>query len=221
MRALYDERLKVLHNNLIEMGGYIEYSINTTVKALLRQDVELAMEVVRYDDVIDAKEKYIEKLCLDLIMLQQPVAGDLRVISSAMKMITDMERIGDQSTDIAEISIELSKSAYIKKLDHIPKMAEAAISMVNKAVDAYVKKDLKLAIEVIGYDDVVDAYFIQIRNDLVDLIKKDTKNCDQALSLMMIAKYFERIGDHAVNIAEWVVFALTGKHYYDKLHLKE
>ena len=219
MRALYDERMKNLHNNLIEMGGYIEYSINTTIQALLKQDVNLAREVVAYDDVIDAKEKHIEKMCFELIMQQQPVASDLRIISSALKMVTDMERIGDQSADIAEISISLSKTAYIKQLDHIPKMAEAAVTMVKKAIDAYVKNDLKLAAEVIEYDDVVDAYFINVRNDLVDLIKKDAKNCDQALSLMMIAKYFERIGDHAVNIAEWVVFALTGRHYYDKLQV--
>lgn len=217
MRAVYDEKLSFLHKNLIEMGGYIEHSINNTIKALVKQDVALARECVFYDDTIDAKEKYIEKLCMELILLQQPVAGDLRIISSAMKMITDMERIGDQSSDIAEISITLAKSAYIKKLDHIPKMAEVTVGMVKDAIDAYVSGDLKLAANVIERDDIVDAYFISVRNDLVDLIIKDTDNCDQALSLMMIAKYFERIGDHAVNIAEWAVFSLTGKHYCDKL----
>lgn len=217
MRTVFDEKLTLLNDSLIEMGGCIEHAIIMAVKALAEQDTDLAKYVIQYDDKIDAKEKQIEKLCLEILLLQQPLAGDLRMVSSAIKMITDMERIGDQSADIAEITLQLAGRPYIKKLEHIPKMANATIKMVNDAIDAYVKKDVVLALSVIRYDDVVDEYFTLVRQELIKLIEKDTANCEQALDLMMIAKYFERIGDHATNIAEWAVFSLTGSHEYDKI----
>jgi len=147
-----------------------------------------------------------------LLLQQQPVARDLRLISAALKMITDMERIGDQSSDIAEIAIMMAGTPYIKKLEHIPLMAEAAIKMVADSIDAFVRKDLKLARSVIEYDDVVDDLFDKVTNDLIQIIGADSKNGKQAIDLLMIAKYYERIGDHAENIAEWVEYSITGKH---------
>ncbi|MDR2938795.1 MAG: phosphate signaling complex protein PhoU, partial [Clostridiales bacterium] len=143
---------------------------------------------------------------------QQPVAADIRAISSALKMITDMERIGDHAEDISEIVICMASRPYIKELSDLPKMAEATIKMLNGSIDAFVKKDLELAQAVIKYDDIVDGLFTAIKNDLINLIREDVENGKQAIDLIMIAKYFERIGDHAVNIAEWVVFTLTGEH---------
>lgn len=214
MRVKFSEQLDLLNNNLIEMGSFIEHAISMAVKALIEQDVELARQVIAFDDEIDAKEKEIESLCLKLLLQQQPVAKDLRLISAALKMITDMERIGDQSADISEITILLADKQYIKKLEHIPQMAEATIIMVNNALDAFVKKDLELAHQVIRADDVVDDLFDMVKDELIALILKDKQNGEQAIDLIMIAKYFERIGDHAVNIAEWVVFSLTGKNKY-------
>jgi phosphate transport system protein len=214
MRERFREQLTLLNNSLIEMGSFIEYNITMVVKALKEQNADLANKVISHKDEISAMEKGIEHLCLKLLLTQQPVAKDLRMVSAAMKIITDMDRIGDQSADIAENTILLADSPYIKDLIHIPQMAEATIKMVKLAIDAYVRKDKDLALYVINYDDVVDNLFISIRNDLTVLIKQDVENCEQAFDLMMIAKYFERIGDHAVNIAKWVVFSLTGKHEY-------
>lgn len=212
MRNKFDEQLTQLNNQLIEMGALIENAIDTTIEALIHQDVELAKKVIEGEDEIDQKEKDIETLCLKLLLQQQPVAKDLRTISSALKMITDMERIGDHAEDISEITIFLAGRPYIKKLVDIPKMGEATMKMLNDSIDAFVKKDLELANAVIKYDDVVDDLFTLVKNDLIDLIREDAENGEQAIDLIMIAKYFERIGDHAVNIAEWVVFTLTGKH---------
>ncbi|MDR3090668.1 MAG: phosphate signaling complex protein PhoU [Clostridiales bacterium] len=210
MRANFNEKMQFLNRSLIDMGLLIENAISSAIDALVKQDVELAREAIEYDNEIDAKEKEIERLCFSLLLMQHPVAGDLRLISSAMKMITDMERIGDQSADISEITILLSGTPYIKELEHIPAMAAATIKMVNNAVEAFVKKDTSLAEAVIDMDDEVDDYLVTVRNDLIDLVNKKVENCEQAFDLMMIAKYFERIGDHAVNIAEWVLFSITG-----------
>ena len=157
-------------------------------------------------------ENDIEARCLKLLLQQQPVASDLRLISSILKMITDLERIGDQAQDISEIVIILSHSNFIKDLTHLPKMAEATIKMVKESIDAFVNKDIALANQVIEYDDVVDDLFVIIKDELISLIRHDVKNGEQAIDLLMIAKYFERIGDHAQNIAEWVVYSLTGEH---------
>ena len=180
------------------------------------------------DEKIDRMERSIERMCLMLLLQQQPVARDLRLISSALKMITDMERIGDQAADISELTIELSHEhelyrqnycgcelshdPYIKELITIPQMAAATTAMVKKSIDAYVNKDLDLAREVIKEDDVVDDLFVEVKDDLIEMIARDVTNGTQALDLLMVAKYFERIGDHAVNIAEWVEFSITGNH---------
>jgi len=212
MRNQFDEQLEVLHNSLIEMGALIERAIKNTTKALVNQDFLLAKEVIDNDDIIDAKEKDIESQCLKLLLSQQPVARDLRQISTALKIITDMERIGDQAADISEIFTYLDGQTYIKKLEHIPQMAEATIKMVKDSIDAYIKKDTSLAKQVIKYDDVVDDLYLTIKRDLIALIHQDVENGEQAVDLLQIAKYYERIGDHAANIAEWVVFSITGKH---------
>ena len=211
MRNKFDIQLEELNNDLISMGALCEKAIASAVKALNDYDLVLAEIAINAEKEIDQKERDIEGLCLKLLLQQQPVAKDLRLISSALKMITDMERIGDQAADIAEIVafIDLSES---KNNVHISEMAEATIKMVTESIDAFVKRDLKLANSVINYDDSVDDLFKKIKNDLIELIASDTKYGEQALDILMIAKYLERIGDHAVNIAEWVVFAITGTH---------
>ncbi|WP_426347919.1 phosphate signaling complex protein PhoU [Alloiococcus sp. CFN-8] len=212
MRNRFDEQLVNLNNELIEMGGLIEEAIENAVVALINQDVEIAKKTINLEGEINEKEKYIESLCLKLLLQQQPVASDLRLISSALKMITDMERIGDQAEDIAELTMHLSTRPYIKKLEDIPKMAKAAVKMVNDSIDAYVHKDLNLAMSVIDYDDVMDELFDLVKEKLINAIQGNKENGEQAIDLLMVAKYFERIGDHAVNIAEWVVYSITGEH---------
>ena len=212
MRNKFDEQLSRLHDMLIEMGAMIERAITIAIKALVEQNEELANKAISYDDEIDQMEKEIEALCLRLLLQQQPVAKDLRLISAALKMITDMERIGDHAADISEITLMLIDKTYIKKLEHIPMMADATVKMVTESIDAYVKMDLVLANQVIEYDDVVDDLFDKVKFDLIEVIQQDKANGPQAIDLIMIAKYFERIGDHATNIAEWVVFSITGKH---------
>ena len=212
MRTKFEEQLARLHDMLIEMGAMIEKAINMAIQALVEQDEDMANLAIDFDSEIDQKEKDIEALCLRLLLQQQPVASDLRLISSALKMITDMERIGDQAADISEITLMLAGTPFIKKLEHIPQMAVTAAKMVTESIDAFVKKDLALANAVIEYDDVVDDLFDAVKNDLIDLVRIDAAYGEQAIDLMMIAKYFERIGDHATNIAEWVVFSITGVH---------
>jgi len=212
MRSRFDEQLTGLNNNLIEMGALIEHAIGSATKALQERDVAAAKKIMADDGIIDEKEKEIESLCLKLLLHQQPVARDLRQISTALKMITDMERIGDQAADISELCVYLNGQEFIKRLEHIPQMAEATIKMVTDSIDAFVNKDLKLAQSVIGYDDVVDALYVSIKQDLIGLIHEDADAGEQAFDLLQIAKYYERIGDHAENIAEWVIFSITGKH---------
>jgi len=217
MRKKLDEQLILLNNSLIEMGETVEKAISEAKKALIEQDVELAEKIIASDDEIDEKEKEIESLCLKLIMQQQPVARDLRLVSAVIKIITDLERIGDHATDISEITLLLAGKPYIKKLEHISQMAEATMKMVTDSIDAFVRKDIELANDVIARDDVVDNLFLMVKHDLIELIKKDVENGDQAIDLVMIAKYFERIGDHATNIAEWIVFFLTGVYKDSKI----
>ncbi len=212
MRNRFDEQLHTLNHELLEMGALIERAIRSATDALVKQDVEAALQAIAADKEVDQAERDIESLCLKLLLQQQPVARDLRLISSALKMITDMERIGDQASDIAELVIYLSKEPYIKELTHLPQMAENAIRMVTGALDAYVRKDLALAQEVMGMDDAIDTLFVTVKDELIALIRNDATAGSQAIDLMMIAKYYERIGDHAQNIAEWVEYALTGRH---------
>lgn len=214
MRGRFDKELENLNLELIKMGGLIENSIETSVKALINQDLSLVKKVNEYEVEIDEMEKTIESHCLKLLLQQQPVASDLRLISTALKMITDMERIGDNAEDIAEISEYMVNQKFIKNLVHIPQMAEATIGMVRKSIDAFVNKDKELALEVCASDDIVDNLFTIIKNELIEKIQEDKNNGEQAIDLLMIAKYFERIGDHAENIAEWVIFSITGEHKY-------
>lgn len=212
MRNSFDMQLRKLNNELIEMGSLIETAIARAYKGLINQNIEIARENVEFDREIDQKEKEVENICLKLLLQQQPVASDLRLISSAIKMITDMERIGDQAADISELTILMAKAQYIKRLDHIEQMAKATIEMVTTSVDAFVKRDLELARSVFARDDIVDNLFVTIKNDLIELIREDVNNGEQAIDLIMVAKYFERIGDHAVNLADWVIFSILGHH---------
>lgn len=209
MRSRFDEQLDKLHRELIEMGSLCESAIAQSAKALVNGDVKMAMEVPELSAQIDHKERDIEGMCLKLLLQQQPVARDLRVISAALKMITDMERIGDQSADIAEIVTMANIKAEDDTLD-IHEMAEATIKMVTDSIDAFVNRDVKIARAVIEYDDVVDSCFDRVKHMLIERFGKPDNNGEYALDLLMIAKYFERIGDHAVNIAQWVLFSITG-----------
>jgi len=210
MRSRFDEQLRQLNDALIEMAEIVKQAIAKANKALIEQDFELARQIVASDDEIDDKEKEIESFCLKLILQQQPVAKDLRLVSAVLKIITDLERIGDHATDISEITLLIGDEPHIKKLEHIPKMAEASMKMLTESVEAFVKRDISLANEVIAYDDVVDELFETVKKDLIALIKVNAENGNQAIDLVMVAKYFERIADHATNVAEWVVFSLTG-----------
>lgn len=212
MRVNFDKQLEQLNNEMIQMGSLIEQAIEAAVSALVQQDVEKARATVEFDDEINHQESVIEGLCMKLLLQQQPIASDLRVISSALKMITDMERIGDHAADISEITIMLANNKYIKKLEHIQQMAKETTVMVVNSIDAFVNKDAALAHKVIEQDDVVDALFVTIKRDLLAMINENIENGEQAMDLLMVAKYFERIGDHAVNIAEWVIYSITGKH---------
>ena len=211
MRSRFDEQLALLNRELIEMGALCEEVIALASKALTEQDAALARRVAPLDTEIDRKERTIESLCLKLLLQQQPVARDLRQISAALKMITDMERIGDQAEDIAEI-VTFLDGHTAENDDLLREMAKAVIKMVTESVDAYVRRDTALAERVIADDDTVDRYFDEIKHRLIGSIAHDPDNGEYALDVLMIAKYFERIGDHATNIAEWVIFSITGVH---------
>lgn len=212
MRNRFDRQLCTLNDELIEMGSMIEKAIETAVKALVNQDAELARNAIDSDDEIDRQERIIENLCLKLLLQQQPVARDLRLISSALKMITDMERIGDHASDISEITIALADQPYIKKLEHIQQMAKETMVMLVGSIEAFVNKDLNKANAVIKQDDVVDNLFEKVKSELINMIHQNADMGEQAADLLMVAKYLERIGDHATNISEWVIFSITGEH---------
>ena len=211
MRSRFDEQLALLNRELIEMGALCEEVIALAAQSLTEGDTALAAGVFPLDEEIDRKEREIESLCLKLLLQQQPVARDLRQISAALKMITDMERIGDQAEDIAEIVAFLGGRGT-EDSELLRDMARSAIRMVSGSVDAYVKQDVPLAEKVIAEDDVVDDYFARVKKALISRIAADPEDGEFALDVLMIAKYFERIGDHAVNIAEWVIFSVTGEH---------
>jgi phosphate transport system protein len=203
--------MEEMHLQMIRMGALCEQAISQTNTALLEGDHELANNTIALDREIDLKEREIESLCLKLLLQQQPVAGDLRKISAALKMITDMERIGDQAADIAEISLLMEKAregSIRSRL--IREMAKATARMVTESIDAYVRQDLALATKVIKDDDIVDSLFDKIKGELIENIRNGTSDGSNTVNILMIAKYFERIGDHATNIAEWVEFAVTG-----------
>ncbi|MGN0700851.1 MAG: phosphate signaling complex protein PhoU [Oscillospiraceae bacterium] len=214
MRSRFDKQLALLNTEMIEMGAMCEEAIALASKALTTGDVSLAKNVVPISSDIDRKERDIETRCLRLLLQQQPVAKDLRQISAALKMITDMERIGDQAEDIAEI-ITYLEGRTAEDTIHIRDMAAETIVMVTDSVDAYVKRDIELAKSVIAHDDKVDDFFDRIKRSLIKMVTENPENGEFALDLLMIAKYFERIGDHAVNIAEWVIFSVTGEHKHN------
>jgi len=209
MRAQFDKQLEQLYLELIEMGALCEDAIAAVIHKLLHDDEISVDGVAAIEKEINQKERDIESLCMKIILRQQPVAGDLRMISSALKMIIDMERIGDQAADIAEIA-KFVVGSTIDKV-HIKDMAGAAIKMVTESVDSFVKSDMNLARDVIEQDDIVDVLFDTVKKELISIIRDDADNGEQAIDLLMIAKYLERIGDHAVNISEEVIYSITGK----------
>lgn len=212
MRSRFDEQLALLNKELIEMGALCEEVIKLASEALTERSAALAAKVAPLDSEIDQKERTIESMCLKLLLQQQPVAKDLRQISAALKMITDMERIGDHAVDISEIALFLDEGPDKPDLADIPKMADEAVKMLTGAINAYVYNDEALAKSVIESDDIVDDLFLRVKTELTDMIVKDSSKANSALDLLMIAKYMERIADHATNIAEWVVFSITGVH---------
>ena len=210
-RSRFDEQLELLNRELIEMGALCEQVISMAARALMSGDTKLAAQITPLDGEIDQMERDVESRCLKLLLQQQPVAKDLRQVSAALKMVTDMERIGDQASDIAEI-IGFLHGRGGEDCAFIGQMGEATIRMVSGSIDAFVRRDTKLADEVIAHDDIVDAYFLKVKTALIQYIAASPDDGEYALDLLMIAKYFERIGDHATNIAEWAIFAHTGHH---------
>lgn len=209
MRSKFDGQLDLLNKELVQMGALCESAIAMASKALAEGNAKLAGEVSELSSEISRKERDIETMCMRLLLQQQPVAKDLRVISSALKMVTDMERIGDNSGDVAEIVTMANISTYDDTLP-IQDMAKATIKMVTRSIDAFVKRDIQIAREVIDYDDVVDSYFDEIKTNMIVQFGNLKAGGEQVLDLLMIAKYLERMGDHAVEIAKWVIFSITG-----------
>ena len=218
MRNQFDRQLNNLNGELIQMGHMIEQAIEHAIEAMVHRDVEKARKNMEFDAEIDQQEKDIEGLCMKLLMKQQPVARDLRLISAALKMITDMERIGDQAADISELSICLSDVESLPKMDIIQKMAQESMLMVVKSIEAFVSKDLETAEKVIKRDDVIDDLFVEAKAELIRLIQEKSACAEVAADLLMVAKYFERLGDHATNIAEWVIYSINGKHALVQQH---
>lgn len=214
MRSKFDEQLALMKNELIQMGAMCEEAISLAAEALSDGEKGLAEKAVSMDAEIDQMERDIETLCLKLLLQQQPVARDLRQISAALKIITDMERIGDQAADIAEIILAMLSDGYLAEdVGNIREMAAETIKMVTESVDAYVRQDTEKARQVIRHDDVIDGYFIRVRTVLAGKIAANPDQGGHALDLLMIDKYLERIGDHATNIAEWVIFSVTGNKF--------
>ena len=209
-RKYYDMELQKLNGALLEMGEMIRMAISGAVAALMEHDHDRARSIIAYDEEIDKQNRQIEQQCYSLLLSQQPVAGDLRMVSAALKMTTDMERIGDHAADISEIELMLEKLTPLYN-DHLRQMATETSVMLMKSIESFAEKDEKKAQWVIDRDDVVDDLFDTVKNELIDAIHKDSANGEQATDLLMAAKYFERIGDHATNIAEWAIFAITGK----------
>lgn len=211
MRSKFDEQLKKLNEEMMHMGSMIEESIQKAIEAFIHQDADSAKAIMEGDSEIDREQKKIESLCFDLLM-QQPVARDLRTISAAMKMVTDMERIGDHAADISEMTILMSSDKpYRVNIEHVKSMASETMLMLIRAIEAYVEKNNDKAHIVMKQDDVVDELFDKVKAELIDFIREHPEDGEQAEDLLMVAKYFERIGDHATNIAEWVEFALDDK----------
>ena len=217
MRSKFDEQLLELNKEMIEMGNKIVQSIKNAIEALIARDEKMARAIMEGDVEIDHLQKKIEGICFNLLIQQQPVARDLRNVTAALKMVTDMERIGDHAADISEITILMGQDSQIDKFEHISKMATETMIMLNHSIEAYVEKDVIKAKEVIEHDDVVDDLFVEAKKDVIKLILNNPGEGEEATDILMIAKYFERIGDHATNIAEWVIFSLKQKEDADEV----
>lgn len=208
MRSKFDEQLKQLNQELIHMGNMIEENIKDSIDAFVKQDVKAAQEIMSRDEQIDREQKIIENMCFQLLIQQQPVARDLRTITAAMKMVTDMERIGDHAADISEMTILMSNHGHGEQIGTVVKMCTEALDMLIQAIDAFVIGSMEKAEKVIEQDDRVDQLFLETKNELIGLIREKPDAGEQEIDMLMIAKYLERIGDHATNIAEWVIYAL-------------
>lgn len=211
MREYFDLELKALNDKLIEMGALVEGAIKNTITIITNGEYDKLETSRIIEEKINKMEREIQNYCLNLLLLQSPVAGDLRTVSAALKMITDLERIGDQAIDIAEMSTYLKDCENIYSMTHLSEMAERSSNMVTTAINAFVKKDLKLAKTVATMDDAIDDLFNKVKQEVVDIINANKELDQQAIDVLLIAKYFEKIGDHAENIGEWVEFSITGK----------
>ena len=212
IRKIFEEELADLKTQLVEMCRLTEKMISDAITALVNRDREIGKSISVVDKRVDEYEMEIEKKCMRILLKQQPVAKDFREVSTALKMITDIERFGDQAADIGDIVCTMPGEVHIKKLTHIIAMGDLAVKMARESVNSFINNDAALADEVIALDDHMDDMFAAVKRDLIELIKKDSKNGDQAIELMMVAKYLERIGDHAVNVAEWTKYNETGVH---------
>lgn len=215
MRSKFDEQLQELNKEMTLMGNSIIDSIKDAIEALILGDVKKAKEIMENDNKIDHLQKKIENICFNLLIQQQPVARDLRNVTAAMKMVTDMERIGDHAADISEITIMMGQKSPMAKFKHISDMATETMIMLNHSIEAYVEKDVDKAREVIAHDDVVDKLFDEAKKDVIRLILDFPEEGENATDILMVAKYFERIGDHATNIAEWVIYSLKQNEEYE------
>ncbi len=211
MRNKFDEQLNELNDAMIEMGNIIIVSISRAIEALKTKDSALATKIMEEDLEVDRLQKRIESICFNLLIQQQPVAKDLRTVTAALKMVTDMERIGDHAADISEMTMMMGLDSHIDKFENINKMASETLIMLNHSIESYVEKDKEKAQSVITFDDIIDDLFLKSRKDILELIIKNPVDGEEAMDLLMVAKYFERIGDHATNIAEWVIYSLTGE----------
>ena len=217
MRSKFDEQLLELNKEMIEMGNKIILSIKNAIEALVARDENMAKTIMESDAEVDHLQKKIEGICFNLLIQQQPVARDLRTVTAAMKMVTDMERIGDHAADISEMTILMGQNSQIDKFEHISQMATETMIMLNHSIEAYVEKNVIKAKEVIEHDDIVDDLFVEAKKDVIELILNSPSEGEGATDILMIAKYFERIGDHATNIAEWVIYSLKQKEDEDEV----
>ena len=217
MRNKFDEQLLELNKEMIEMGNKIILSIKNAIEALVARDENMAKAIMESDAEVDHLQKKIEGICFNLLIQQQPVARDLRTVTAAMKMVTDMERIGDHAADISEMTILMGQNSQIDKFEHISQMATETMIMLNHSIEAYVEKNVIKAKEVIEHDDIVDNLFVEAKKDVIELILNSPSEGEGATDILMIAKYFERIGDHATNIAEWVIYSLKQKEDEDEV----
>lgn len=212
MRNRFDRQLMRLNQEMVDMGALCEEMITAAAKVVATRDKELINDMAGMEEEINHKERDIERICMKLLLQQQPVATDLRVVSSALKMVSDMERIGDQASDIVGIVQKDSAVPAQMENTHLEKMSQATIDMVSRSIKAFVKENLGIAREVIEQDDLVDGLFSQVKKEVIEMIHEEPERGEECVAILMIAKYFERIGDHASNIAEWVEYAITGEY---------